>query len=212
MDIQIVASGSRRHLHGIERVSRQRLAVLGVLFAATVMVSGCNTPRVRSDTVAEGVSQCHSYGWEGQSVAPTPDPFVNPINEQRLRRAVGQRLMARGLVNAAIGTPDCLVGIAMGTRDSITGNPGPRWSFGVGVGSGGYGSRSSASVGVATGSRPYREGRIAVDVYRAANRAPLWHAAADIDASSLTGADADKKIDAAVDAIFKRYPTSAGTR
>lgn len=177
-----------------------------------MVANGCSTPRVRSDTAAEGVALCHSYAWEGPSVTPTTDPFVNPLNEQRLRRAVGQRLGARGLTNASIGNPDCLVGIAMGTRDSIAGNPGPRWSFGVGVGSGGWGNRSSASIGVATGSRPYREGRVAVDVYRAADRSPLWHAAADIDASQLTGADAEKRIDAAVDAIFKRYPASAGTR
>ena len=190
-----------------------RHTVVGVLVATAVMVSGCSTPRVRTDTAVEGVAQCRSYAWDGPSVAPTPDPFVNPLNEQRLRRAVGQRLMARGLANASIGNPDCLVGIAMGTRDSINGNPGPRWSFGVGVGSGGgWGNRSSASIGVATGSRPYREGRIAVDVYRAADHSPLWHAAADIDASGLTGADADNRIDSAVEAIFKRYPDSGGKR
>ena len=212
MGIHIASSGIGLDLQEIKHASRRGSPVFGVLIAAVAVVSGCSTPRVRSDTAAEGVGQCRSYAWEGQSVAPTADPFVNPINEQRLRRAVGQQLMARGLANAAIGNPDCLVGIAMGTRDSIAGNPGPRWSVGVGVGSGGYGSRSSASIGVATGSRPYREGRIAVDVYRAPDRSPLWHAAADIDASRLTGADADKKIDAAVDAIFKRYPVSAGTR
>jgi hypothetical protein len=49
---------------------------------------------------------------------------------------------------------------------------------------------------------------VTVDIYRAVNREALWHADADVDITGLRGADAEKRIDKIVAAIFAKYPSS----
>ena len=53
----------------------------------------------------------------------------------------------------------------------------------------------------------YREGVVAVDLYDARSRQPLWHASVDQNVVGLTGEAADNKIKAAVAAIFTKYPS-----
>ena len=172
-------------------------------------LSACDTMHVRSDSdAASSVSTCHSYAWlETPASTARPSAFENPINGKRLRSAIAKRLASRGLTLVDAGaSSDCLVSYAIGSRQTIVGNAGPRWSFGFGTGYGGWGNRSAASIGWSSEPYAYREGRIAVDLYRTAGRDPIWHAAADVDVSQLTGADAETRIDAAVAAIFDRYP------
>jgi len=52
----------------------------------------------------------------------------------------------------------------------------------------------------------YHEGIIAVDVYDAKSRQPLWHASVDQSLYGVSGAKAEQRIDAAVAAIFSKYP------
>jgi hypothetical protein len=176
-------------------------------------LAACETTRVTTDSnAAASVAACHSFGWVEPNVAPLPATaaFSNPINDQRLRTAVGQRLAARGILPVeGAGPPDCLVSHAIGTRDSLAEGYGrSRWSFGVGTGWGGR--RGGGSVFIDS-SDPYvyREGRIAVDVYKAAGREPIWHADAEVDVSGLTGVDAEKRIDAVVTKIFAKFPLAA---
>ena len=56
------------------------------------------------------------------------------------------------------------------------------------------------------GPYAYREGIIAVDVYDAKSRQPLWHASVDQSLYGTSGPEAQKRIDAAVTAIFSKYP------
>jgi hypothetical protein len=179
---------------------------------AALTLSACDTMRVRSDSdAASSVSSCHTYSWlETPVSAPKPTAFENPINDKRLRGAIAKRLASRGIAAAEPGaTSDCLVGYAIGSRQNIVDNSASRWSFGLGTGYGGWGSRSAASIGWSTEPYAYREGRIAVDLYRTAGREPIWHAAADVDVSQLTGANAETRIDSVVAAIFDRYPGGA---
>jgi hypothetical protein len=84
---------------------------------------------------------------------------------------------------------------------------GPHWSFGVGTGWGGYRNGGFGSVAVASPDYyNYREGRISVDILRASGREPIWHAEADVDVTELRGADAEKRIDSVMSAIFAKYP------
>ena len=52
----------------------------------------------------------------------------------------------------------------------------------------------------------YREGVIAIDVYDAKSRQPLWHASVDQSLYGVSGPEAQKRIDAAVAAIFAKHP------
>lgn len=176
--------------------------------AAALTLSACDTLRVRSDSdAASSVASCHTYSWlESSATAAKPTAFENPINDKRLREAIAKRLVSRGIAAVESGAAsDCLVGYAMGSRQYIVDNP--RWDFGFGTGySDWWGYRSAASVGWSTAPYAYREGRIAVDLYRTTGREPIWHAAADVDVSQLTGANAEARIDSVVAAIFDRYP------
>jgi ABC-type branched-subunit amino acid transport system ATPase component len=53
----------------------------------------------------------------------------------------------------------------------------------------------------------YRQGVIGVDLYDARTKEALWHASVDENLENSVGADAQKKINAAVDAIFSKFPT-----
>ena len=52
----------------------------------------------------------------------------------------------------------------------------------------------------------YNQGIVAVDLYDAHSREPLWHASVDQNFVGLTGEAADDKIKAAVAAIFTKFP------
>ena len=78
--------------------NRLRTAVLAL---AVITLAACTTTRVNTDSnAATSVSACHSFGWMEPTVAPPPaySAFANPINDQRLRTAVGMRLSAKGIL------------------------------------------------------------------------------------------------------------------
>ena len=52
----------------------------------------------------------------------------------------------------------------------------------------------------------YHEGIIAVDLYDARSKQPIWHASANQSLQGAVGAEAEQKIDKAVTAIFTKYP------
>lgn len=185
------------------------LAVAGLALS----LAACETYPVRTDVNAKlGVSGCRNFGWieaqrgEGRRVGA----FDNPVNDQRLHDAVAANLASRGIPLAQAGTaPDCLVGHAIGSRNVVsdTGSP---WSVGFGYGYG-WGRRSMFGIGWDSGVDVYREGRISVDLFDAKSREPIWHGTVQLDVGRLTGKDAQMRIDAAVKALFAKFP-AGGTQ
>jgi len=168
-------------------------------------LAACTPLRIRSDYDAGvDLSVCRTFGWMEKTTSTPAGAFDNPINDKRVRNAVSQRLAARGMQPVAEGAmPDCLVNQAIGLRNSVSGYGGSH----VGAGWGwGWGPGPVGSLYWDNQSYVYREGRISVDLYKAAGNEPLWHAEAEVDVSELTGADAEKRIDTVVTAIFARYP------
>ena len=51
----------------------------------------------------------------------------------------------------------------------------------------------------------YREGIIAIDLYDAKSRQPMWHASVDQSLEGADGGEAAKRINAAVAALFTKY-------
>lgn len=187
---------------------RLRTALLTLV---VVTMAACTGTRVNTDSnAAASVSACHGFGWMEPTVAPPPaySAFANPINDQRLRTAIAKRLAAKGILPVEAGaSADCLVSHAIGTRESFGETTGrSRFSFGFGTGFG-IGRHSAGSVFIDS-SEPYayREGRIAVDLYKAVGHEPIWHADAEVDVTRLTGVDAESRIDAVVAAIFAKFP------
>jgi hypothetical protein len=179
--------------------------------AATLMVSACTTLNVRSDVNTTVNVQCRSFAWAGnfQPKSGELQEVANPVNENRLRNAIQSNLATRGiLLGTSPGQGECIVGYGIGVHNVVEGAYPWGWGFG-----GGWGWRHGY-VGGAWWDGPYafQEGVIAVDLYDARGRIPLWHASVEQDIHGLTGADADAKIGAAVSAIFSKFPATLAAR
>jgi hypothetical protein len=153
----------------------------------TLTLSAC-APYVRSDVNTAAISRVHcgTFAWAGEfrSSSPLRSTIANPVNESRLRTAIASHLGAP--IQPAPGNADCLVGYGIGGYTVVSGAyPYP------------YGW---------AGPYAYPEGVIAVDLFDARTGQPLWHASTEQNLFRVTGAEAEKRIDAAVAAIFTKYP------
>jgi hypothetical protein len=184
--------------HGVINVFR-KLAFFPL--AAAVLGAACAYIPVHTDANAALIHACHSYDWAGSFRGNTSlrTTIANPLNESRLRAAIAARMQAMGVAQAS-GSADCLVGYGIGSQNVVVG--GPYWGgwgrWGGGPYWGGWGGWYGPDV--------YREGVIGVDIYDGKSREPMWHAHADQDLTWAKGPEAQRRIDAAVQAIFAKYP------
>lgn len=177
--------------------------------AAMILLAGCALQARTDSDPRASLSVCHNYAF-AEAAESRPEgatAFGNPLNEKRLRDAIAGGLAAHGIAAAADGAaPECVVGYAIGSR--LAPDPAaPRFSWGLGWGGWGYrGLGGSLAWQV---PYDYREGRVTVNLYDARSHQALWHAYVDADVTGLTGADAEQRIKAVVDAIFKKFPGNA---
>jgi hypothetical protein len=173
--------------------------------ALTCALAGCATLRVTSSVnpqLARTV-QCRTVAWAGSfhGASPLLGTIANPVNEGFLRTAIAAQLSAKG-AQLVSTHPDCLIGYGIGTRNVVEdaypywGWGGWGWGWGWGPGWPWYGP----------GAYVYPEGIIAVDLYDARSRQALWHASVHQDLFGLQGQKAERSIDAAIAAIFAKYP------
>jgi hypothetical protein len=182
-------------------------AFLGLL---AVSLAGCAL-QVRSDVnrTAFHPGQCRTFAFSGafRTDNPMHNTVANPVNESRLRTAIASHMQSIG-VQLAKENPDCLVGYGIGSQLVVEPGyaTGP-YPYGFGYGYWGWGGPWGPYWGGWGGPYVYREGMIGIDLYDAKTREPLWHASVDQNLYGATGADAEQKIDAAVAALFTRFPT-----
>jgi hypothetical protein len=193
----------------VRLITRTSILAVATLTGAT----GCTSLQVKSDTNTALIHsvQCRTFGFAGsfRDNSPLRGTIANPVNENRLRLAITGHLQGLGM-QSATENPDCLVGYGIGSRDVVENAYPAGWAFG-----GGFGWRHGFvnAWGPGWGWGPgwygpsvYREGIIGVDLYDAKSKQPLWHATANQNLHDATGEAAEKKINAAVDAIFLKYP------
>jgi hypothetical protein len=110
-------------------------------------VGACATISVKSDYDREAsFTGLQTYDWM-ETAEETKDEFeaVNPFLERRLQRTVDRALSEQGFQRRTEGEVDFLVSAFIATppegagQDAYSRRPGPRVSFGVGLGSHGYG-------------------------------------------------------------------------
>jgi hypothetical protein len=178
----------------------KKLIVVPVV-AAVLGATGCAL-QVRTDANTALVHACHSFDWAGsfQGNSSLRTTIANPLNESRLRAAIAAHLNSMGVTQAS-GKADCLIGYGIGAHNVIVG-PGP---YAYGWGWGWPGPFWGGGVGW-YGPDVVREGVIGVDIYDGASREPMWHASVDQDLTGTRGPEAEKRINAAVQAIFAKYP------
>ena len=172
-------------------------SAVSVLLAALTLVA-C-APYVKSDVNHDLIGQVHcgSFAWAGsfRSSSPLRSTIANPLNENRLRAAIASHL--GGVVQPGPGNADCLVGYGIGGYYALSGGAYPypygwAWSYPYGWGG--------------PGPYAYPEGVITIDLYDARTGQPLWHASTEQSLFGVNGAEAAKRIDAAVAALFTKYP------
>lgn len=167
----------------------------------TALTLAACAPYVRSDvnTALIGTVHCGSFAWAGEfrGNSPLRSTIANPVNESRLRTAIASHL--GGVVQPVPGNADCLVGYGIGGYHVVTGvYPYPyAWAWSYPYGWGWPGPYAPYA---------YPEGVIAIDLYDARTGQPLWHASTEQSLFGATGPEAEKRIDAAVAAIFTKYP------
>jgi hypothetical protein len=156
------------------------------------LLASCTSLYVRSDVnhALIGTVHCHTFAWAGsfRGNSPLRNTIANPLNENRLRSAIAAHLGSGGIQPTAAGA-DCLVGYGIGSNTILEDVYPYGWGWGWGW-----------------DPYVYREGIIAVDLYDAKSGQPLWHASVEQSLYRLNGAEAEKRIDAAVAAIFTKYP------
>jgi hypothetical protein len=154
------------------------------------LLASCTSLYVRSDVnhALIGAVHCHSFAWAGSfhGNSPLRNTIANPLNENRLRSAIAAHLRS-GAIQPNAADADCLVGYGIGSNTVMEGGYPYDWGWGW-------------------DPYLYREGIIAVDLYDAKSRQPLWHASVEQSLYGVNGAEAEKRINAAVAAIFSKYP------
>lgn len=172
-------------------------AALTVSLTALTL-SACG-PYVKSDVNTALISRVHcgSFAWAGgfRNSSPLRSTIANPVNESRLRAAIAAHL--GGPIQPAPGYADCLVGYGIGGYYVLSGGVYPYpygWAWNYPYGWWGPGPYA------------YPSGVIAVDLYDARTGEPLWHASTEQSLFGVNGPEAEKRIDAAVSAIFTKYP------
>jgi hypothetical protein len=179
--------------------------------AGTVLVglSACTGLAVRTDVNPNlSVANCHTYAFAHEHVANGDQPaaYANPINAERLRAAIASNLEAKGIQPADHAVAECVVGYAMGSRQVFNdyyAGFGGGWGYGWGTRGGFYGGYGW------DGPMVQDETRIAVDVFDAKSRTPMWHASVTQSVSELSGPNAVVKINEATAAIFAKFPGGA---
>jgi Domain of unknown function (DUF4136) len=184
-----------------------------LIAAGACALAACATLTVRSDvnSAVYHAGQCHTFAWAGsfgQVQSGRRNTLANPVNESRLRQAIGSHLQALGIRPVAPNVADCLVGYGIGSRMVVEDyGPywGPGWGWGWGYGWGPYWG-GAGPWGPPYYPYAYREGVIGVDLYDARTHEALWHAQVNQSLQGATGTDAEQKINVAVSAIFSKYP------
>jgi hypothetical protein len=178
-------------------------------------LAACTSLPVTTDANPNmSVLNCHTYAFAPEHVANAAQPaaYGNPLNAERLRIAIENNLAAKGIQRAERGAAECVVGYAMGTRqvfdDYYGGLGGFYGGFGGFYGGGFYGSGLYGGGFGWDGPYVRDETRIAVDLFDAKTRTPIWHASVSQSVSDLTGPRAEAKINAGTAAIFAKFPVA----
>jgi hypothetical protein len=188
----------------VKRLVGNSVLVLAILSG----LAACVTLQVHSDVnrTLFHPGQCHTFAWAGsfRKNNPLRDTIANPVNESRLRAAITAHMQTLGVqFTANAANADCLIGYGIGSHTVVEGGyPYPGWGWGWGWGWGPYWGGPWWN-----GPYVYREGVIGIDLYDAKSREALWHASVDQSLRGASGTVAEQKINAAVDALFSKFPS-----
>ena len=191
-------TSSRPTLRGL---AAARLSIL-VPLALTIGLAACQSgPQVRTQSApAVDVLKYQTFGFVDHP--DTDRSGYTTITTGYLKEAVSREMLARGYTQSA--RPDLVVNFIVGSKDKAESAPGPA----VGVGYGRWGYRGFGW-GLGYGGRDVRtitEGSLTIDVVDHGQSALIWSGTAAGRLTKQTLNNPQPAIDAAVAAIFAKYP------
>lgn len=176
----------------------RRFHVLAVALAATACTT---TPQVRTDfDPAANFSGYRTYSW----IYTAPPQGMNPLMYDRVRASIDRSLAARSFVPSPNG--QFAIAFTLGARDRVEVNDlgayGPYYPvYGRGYRYGWAPTYNTVTINNVT------DGSLAIDIYDAASRRPVWHGVATQEI--VPGRVSQQTIDTAVDAVLARFPPPA---
>ena len=169
------------------------------LIAVVVAIAGCETMRVGSDyDHRANFSAYHRFAW-----LTLEDPrarVMNPLVPRRVREAVDQALARKGYERVDDpAAADFVVDFTIGSRERIDVQSYPvpyrgPWGWGYPY----FGREVSV--------RRYRDGTLAIDVFDARTRQPVWHGWAKKELTRADFENPGEPIREAVDAVLASFP------
>jgi len=183
----------------------RRLVVIALLLLAACTLA----PEVQTDfDRTADFSRFRSFRFEDRSGVDA-DGYTS-LTAQRVRAAVEREMKARGYVPATTDA-DLLVNFSSGLQDRlrVVTRPGP-WGPGAWGPRRGYWGPSWGWPGYWDTVEPYTESIINIDLIDRERRQMVWQGAARSVTASRFGEASEAEIDAAVAAIFARFPFRAG--
>jgi hypothetical protein len=170
--------------------------------AMALAVAACATiPDVRTDfDPAANFSGYRSYSW----IYTAPPQGMNPLMYDRVRASIDRSLAARSFVPSPNG--QFAIAFTLGARDRVEVNDlgvyGPYYPvYGRGYRFGWAPAYNAVSIDNVT------DGTLAIDIYDAATKKPVWHGVATQEI--VPGQVSQETIDTAVDAVLARFPPTA---
>ena len=180
-----------------------------LFFLGLIGLNACaTTPETGFDRDPEvNFSRFHSYAWISNEplIQPQPgigkvSPFINPLDDKRIRAAVDESFKAKGLHQ--VDTPeqaDLVVSYTVGTETKTRVFSSPTFypsRFGYVYG-GWYGGSDLQTV-------EYTEGSLAIELFEAKNRQAVWVGWASRRLNR--GSQPPARIRTTVDAILANFP------
>jgi hypothetical protein len=169
----------------------KRYVMGAVIWAALAIPAGALAQDVNSDSApGANFAGYKTYAWTPGT--PAKDPFM----EQRIHQGVDQRMAAKGFT-LVTANPDVVVTTHASGKEQKE------------LIASGYGGSLRFGGGMATASvNTYIQGMLALDLYDAKSKQIVWRATAT-DTMSDKPDKNTKKINNALDKMFKQYPPKA---
>jgi hypothetical protein len=164
---------------------------------------GCETVHVVSDHDPEfSFSGYDSFAWMSEHPMVSAGPGMNPLIEGRIMAVITETMRAKGIsLVPTAEQADFVVSFSVGARErvSVTSTPYPVAYRGAWR----WGRAYYNDVDV----RQYTEGRLAIDIFDAKEKRPVWHGYATANVSSATDrAERQALLREAVTKILAEFP------
>ena len=176
-----------------------------LLSGCVVLIGACETINTRSDyDHSVDFSGYDSFAWISDKPMVVASPEVSPLAQSRIQNAIRRTLESKGMRFVEDATDaDFVVGFTVGTRQQVRVDTTPIYPYPAGYrGPYRWGYPYYQDVDV----REYTQGRLAIDVFDAAEKQPVWHGFATKNITGADQADPEPLITKAVEAILKDFP------